>query len=369
MKMKRLLFFAIPLLLIMMLLPAGVAHAAPNFDQIIREGDTVNKDVVTFGDTLIIQSGAQVNGDVAAFGSSVTLDGTVEGDVAVFGGSTTMKGTVKGDLVLVGSSLSAGPGAKVEGDCVLVGQNVHGESVKGLNCSSFGDFSAITIPAIAELPILPTLPNLPTPAEMSFGFFGRVGDIAGRSLLFGLLALALAAIAPKQLNQVTDTMKRRPAASGAVGFLTAIAAVSLLVIVAILTAVLLIVCVGIFGIPIVLVLGIMLSLGLFMGWVSAGVVFGRWLARVLKLSDQRLTVTAALGTAILTLAAGLLSSLPFLLGGWIWTLLSLAITCAGLGAVALTRYGTRTFPIPAGSTSEKIEIVMDTLPEDNVPPK
>ena len=102
MKMKRLLFFAIPLLLIMMLLPAGLAHAAPNFDQIIREGDTVNKDVVAFGDTLIIQSGAQVNGDVVLFGGSLTINGQVDGDVALIGGAAILgeDSLIDGNLTL-----------------------------------------------------------------------------------------------------------------------------------------------------------------------------------------------------------------------------------------------------------------------------
>jgi hypothetical protein len=367
--MKRLLILAIPILLIMVLLPSGVAHASPAFDRIIREGETVYEDVVIFGGTLVIQKGGRVTGDVVAFGSDVTLAGTVEGDVALFGGSANMGGTVEGDLVILGSNLTATSTADVEGDCVLVGGDVSGESQSGPNCSAFGDFSSIIVPAITDLPIIPPLPRLQTPSESSFGFFGRVGDIAGRSLLFGLLALALAAVAPKHLTQVTDTIKRRPAASGAVGFLTIFAAISLLVIVSILTLILIFVCIGVLGIPVIIGIGLLLALGLFMGWVSAGVVVGKWLGRVLKLSDHRLTVTAALGTAILTLAAGLLSSLPFLLGGWLWTILVLAITCAGLGAVALTRFGTRNYPPVAGVSGEKIEIVMDTMPEDDLPPK
>lgn len=367
--MKRLHLFAIPILLILIILPSGVAHAGSSFDRIIREGDTVDEDIVIFGGTLVIQNGAHVNGDVAAFGSEVILAGVVEGDVAIFGGSTKMSGTVEGDLVLVGSNLSTSTATRVGGDCVLVGGSVDSEGQSGVNCSSFGDFSTFTVPAIANLPIIPPLPRLPTPAEVSYGFFGRVGDVAGRSLLFGLLALVLAVLAPKQLNQVTDTIRQKPAASGAIGFLTAFAAISTLVIVSILTIVLLIVCVGVLGLPIMVAIGVLLAIGLFMGWASAGVVVGRWLARVLKLSNQRLTVAAALGTAMLTLAAGLLSSLPFYLGGWLWTLSALAISCAGLGAVTLTRFGTRVYPPPAYPTGEKIEIVMETLPDEEGPPK
>ncbi|MFN2190063.1 MAG: hypothetical protein ACK2T3_14960 [Candidatus Promineifilaceae bacterium] len=366
--MKRLLIIILPILLIMVLLPSGIASAAPAFDRIIRQGETVNEDVVIFDSTLVIEKGGRVNGDVVAFGSSVTLAGEVNGDVAIFGGSTTISGSVDGDLVILGSDLVANTAAHVEGDCVLLGGNISSDSRDGLNCSSIGDFSEVTIPAIPNLPIVPPLPRVTTPTEQSHGFFGRIGDIASRSLLFGLLALGLAFVAPRQLTQVTDTIRQKPVASGAVGFLTVFAAASLLVILSILTAILIFVCIGFLGIPIIIALAVLLLVGLFMGWAAAGVVFGRWLAKVLKLSNRRITVTAALGTALLTLIAGLLSSLPFFFGGWLWTLVVLAITCAGLGAVALTRCGTRSYP-PFVMRGEKVNIVVETLPEDELPPK
>jgi hypothetical protein len=63
----------------------------------------------------------------------------------------------------------------------------------------------------------------------------------------------------------------------------------------------------------------------------------------------------------LTLALGLLGELPFYLGGWFWGLAGVLIACAGLGAVALTRFGTRPYPPTAAVANEKVDSVLETL--------
>jgi hypothetical protein len=53
-------------------------------------------------------------------------------------------------------------------------------------------------------------------------------------------------------------------------------------------------------------------------------------------------ITAALGALALTLVQGLIEMLPCV--GWISTLLMLVLGAIGLGAVILTRLGTRAYP-------------------------
>lgn len=366
--MKRLHFVALPLLLLFILL-AGAACSTPDADYVVQSGEESHRDISSFGGSLVIEEGGELHGDVAAFGSEVTLAGDVVGDVALFGGSTKMVGSIDGDLVVFGSSITANSAAQVKGDCVIIGGEVRSDGDSGLNCSSFGDFSAVTLPAISEIPLHIPFESAASPPRGSWNLFGEIGDAAGSSLVMGLLALALAAIAPRQLTQVSDTLRRKPAVSGAVGFLTMFAAISLLIIVLLLTVILIWVCIGFVGIPIIIGLLLLMAVGMFMGWIAVGVIVGRWLGRVLKLSNRRLTVTAALGTAVLTLVSGLLGALPFLLGGCVWNLVFLAVGLAGLGAVALTRFGTQGFPPSAGAPDDKIDIVMDTMPEDDRPPK
>jgi hypothetical protein len=104
---------------------------------------------------------------------------------------------------------------------------------------------------------------------------------------------------------------------------------------------------------------------LLLGWIAAGAWLGERLAGWLKLQNRSLTVTTALGTAVLTLVAALLSSFPFLLGGWLWSMLAFVIACAGLGAVALTRFGTRPYPVDGEEVeSEKVAAMVEMLPDD-----
>lgn len=377
---RKILIFSL-LILILGLLPAGVAYADSTFDRIIGEGETVEEDLVVFGGSLVVEEGATVEGDVSVFGGTAKLAGDITGDVAIFGGTVDLTGTIDGDMVIFGGSLSAGTSAGIAGDCVLVGGSVSGDGRSAVNCVQVGEFPGVVFPSLVEppsppempeMPELPEIPEAPAPPappivrhERGSGFFGAISTSAGWSLLLGMVALAVGYLAPNQLNQVSHTLRKKPAASGVVGVLTVIAIPTLVTILLIISAILIIVCIGLLGFPIALALMIAFAVGLLLGWIAAGTLLGRRLARWLKMSNRSLPVTAALGTAILTLAAGLLSSLPFLFGGWFWTLTAILISCAGLGAVALTRFGTRSYPVGATGNGEKVEAVLETLPVEN----
>ena len=368
---KRTLFLTIFILLILVI-PFGVASAAPNFDRIIEDGETVHEDIVIFGGSLLIQEGATVDGDVSVFGGSAIVNGDVEGDVVIFGGETTLAGAVDGDLVIFGGALHANTSADVDGDCILIGGSLAGDGASHISCTEVGEFPEIVIPAFVEPPEPPQEPRLPEIPTRSprheiqgRGFFGTISSVAGRSLLFGILAFLIGHFAPNNLGQVSNTLRRKPVAGGVVGFLTMIAVPSLFTILLIITAVLIFVCIGLLGIPILLVIAIAFAVALVLGWVAAGNLLGQRIASWLKLSNRSLPVTAALGTAILTLALGLLSTLPFWMGGWFWSILSFVFLCAGLGAVALTRFGSRPYPLWAADNGEKMDSVLETLPVED----
>jgi len=362
--MKK-LAVVIVLLVMLLAVPLGVTHAAPAYDRIIRTGETVDEDVAIWGGSLMVEEGATVIGDVSVFGGTAVLNGHVEGDVVVFGGTATMAGTVDGDLVLFGGKLSAGASADVDGDCVLIGGTLEGDGVAEISCNAVGEF-----PQFAKSftpPIVPQAPAAPRGLELSGGrsFFTTISSAAGQSLVFGILALVAAAVLPNNLGEVSRALKGKPAASSAVGFLTLIAMISAIVLLSILSAILVLVCIGLLGIPIVIALSVGLGAALILGWISAGAWLGERLAGWLKLQNRSLTVTAAVGTAALTLAAALLSAFPPLLGGWLWSLLAFLVACAGLGAVALTRFGTRPYPLDSVEPpSDKVAAMVAMLPDD-----
>jgi hypothetical protein len=111
-------------------------------------------------------------------------------------------------------------------------------------------------------------------------------------------------------------------------------------------------------------MSIALGFGLLMGWIAMGTLFGQRLAESMKLTNRSLPVVAALGTAVLTLVTAVLSAMPLLLGGLLGSLMILIISSAGLGAVALTKFGTQSYPLGL-SNEEKIAAVLETLPVED----
>jgi hypothetical protein len=352
-------------------LPAGIALAAP-FDRIIGAGETVNQDITVMGNDLIVEEGALVNGDVTVFDGDVELAGTVDGDVSIFDGRLELTGEIDGDLVLFGGELDVRETAAISGDCVSFGGTVSDDSGRA-SCASpgreiLGNIRPPLRPELPEMPEPPEFPRVetrgPSFASSVGNFFLRVIEVVGRSLLLGLLALVVAAVFPRQLGQVSHTVRQRPAASGAVGLLTAVAAPSLIVLLLLLLA---ITCVGIILYPAVFLLGLAVIAAALMGWIALGERLGRWLVETLKFKSRRVTVTATLGTAVLTLFLGVLGLVPpFMFGGGFGALLlSGLLVAVGLGATTLTRFGTR--PYPPGSAppldDEKVASVLETLPE------
>ncbi len=80
------------------------------------------------------------------------------------------------------------------------------------------------------------------------------------------------------------------------------------------------------------------SAALVFGWISLGMIVGARLSAALKLYTLSPAVTAALGTGVLTLAAHVIGWIPC--AGWVTVGL---LAMIGLGAVLLTRFGTRPY--------------------------
>jgi len=162
-------------------------------------------------------------------------------------------------------------------------------------------------------------------------------------------------------------MRRKPFASGTVGFLTSLAVPILIVLLIPISIVLILACfIGLLGFPLMFALGMGLVAAGVLGWIAMGNIVGQRLANFLNLSNRSLPVTAALGTVVLTFVLGFLSAIPFVIGE---SVVILAIMWAGIGAAALTKLGTQPYPLlataaPAASNEEKVTAVLETLPDD-----
>lgn len=361
--MKRLIMVFVVLLL--MVSPAGAALADSNSDTVVEEGETINNDVIVFDGDLEIKDDAVVNGDVIVFNGDAELGGTINGDLVIFNGD-----------------LNTGSDAAINGDCVLLNGNVDDGSSSGIGCTNIeganlsGLVSGLhSIPVVPVVPAVPTVPDLPETPRVP-----PVHDLAGpsgagnafidlvravfSSLLLGALAFVTASAFPDHLLQVKATMRSRPVASGAVGFLTAFAVPIIAMMLIALSTLLLIICIGLLGYPIVLLLLLALLAAVVMGWIAAGTWLGQ---RLFRRKGQSLAMKAALGTMILTFSFGLLGILST---EWIGSLLAIVVTSIGLGAVTLTQFGRKQYPRQEATVSEaegtdKISIVLDTLPVDD----
>ncbi|MDT8305713.1 MAG: polymer-forming cytoskeletal protein [Anaerolineae bacterium] len=348
------------ILLLLLLVPAMTASAA-GLDRIIGEGEVVDEDINVYRNDLHVMAGGQVNGKVTVFNGDVIVDGIITGDLTVFDGDVSVNGIVNGNLVIFRGDLVLTDEARVEGDC-FVGGAISDES-GAASCASVGTRFLENMPIPPGIPGRPEIPSVEVPrrAVSPIGrFFTGLSEAVGRSLLMGILALVITAVFPRHLQQVGQTVRARPAASGAVGFLTAVAVPSLLVLMLVVLA---ITCIGLLLFPAVFLLALVPIAALLLGWVAVGERFGSWLVRMVKLAQRSLVVTAALGTAVLTLALGLLTLVPpfSIGGGFVVWLIGLMLASVGLGAAVLTRLGTQPYP-PASVLPGKVEGVLETLP-------
>jgi hypothetical protein len=372
--MKRIGLFAA---LILLLLSTSVALASP-YDRIIGRGETVDGDVTVVDDALIVEEGGTIDGDVTVFGGSADIEGQVTGDVTIFGGEMSLVGTIDGDLVIFGGNLDVSPDASVGGSCVTLGGSLEDDS-DDVSCTSFGNrlgaFGVYQFPPIPEMPEMPDMPELPEapdapappPIEVRppslaariSGVLLDVSEVVGRSLFLGILALIVTAIFPRQLQQVSHTVRQKPAASGAVGLLTAIAGPS---IIALLLVVLAITCVGLLLYPAVFLLALALFAALLMGWIALGDLLGRGILRRLNIGAN-LPLSAALGTTLLTLLLGGLGLIPFV---WGEELVVVLLASVGLGAVTLTQFGVKGYPPHAAPPvdPDKEESVLKNMPAE-----
>lgn len=303
------ILIAVALSLLALTVTPALAQGGDLGDQIctgdnytVREGQSVGT-VLAFGCNVTVEKGATVRGDISLFGGNATVDGTVNGSIVAFGGNILVNegALVNGDLSPIGGNANIDPGATVRGTVTRTPRSLH------LN------------------------PNAPT---VSFGDVRPRGFFAwGVDILMGIVtAIAFAALgalvilfAPGPTRRVGDAAQAQPLGSAGIGCLTLI----VLPILGILLAI------TVIGIPVALVLVLVAAIAWIFGWIAIGYLAGE---RILKaLNAREILPVVAVVVGILILAV--IGQVPLL--GW---LVSLLVGTLGIGAVVLTRFGTRPYP-------------------------
>jgi hypothetical protein len=338
----------------------GSAAAAPLADdgRKVGIGETVNNDIMIFDGNLNIEEDATVNGDVILFNGHLTvgIGATINGDVALMNGDAVLDGTVNGDIVLFNGALDAHETAVVDGDCALLNGGLNDTTSAGLNCTDVADFPGLPslpniIPSVPSVPPVPAVPSVPS-VHVSSGpsFFATLSWAAMQSLVMAAIAFGIASLFPTQLRQIENTAREKTITSGMIGLLTAVSTSLIILFLIPVSIILTFVCIGLLGFPIMFVMGMALTLAGFAGWFGIGSWVGTTMARLLKLQNRSLPVTAALGMATLVFGLGVIDAVPFFFGE---TIITFLLGMVGLGAVVSTRFGTQGETITAAPSPQK----------------
>jgi hypothetical protein len=314
---------------------APTSESQPGFEI----GDGNGK--LVFGGSYTLRSGGRLRGDLVVFGGSAVLenDTRVDGNIAVIGGEADIAGRVQGDVVIVGGTVRLRSSAEVDGQLVRVGGVLHKEEGAQIHG---GETGGANIPPIPPVPSIPTPPPAPSwPQRGVNTFFSFVVDVVygvGMTVVLALLAVFVVALWREPVERVSQTIVNAPAASWGVGALSVLAFAVVLPALAVLSAVLVIICIGLFGFGFIAIASIGLVIAWLMGWIALGQLVGQRSLGALGAHNPTPAVSAAAGTAVITLFW--LGLAPLCGLGW---LIFAVLSPLGLGAVILTRFGSQDY--------------------------
>jgi hypothetical protein len=175
------------------------------------------------------------------------------------------------------------------------------------------------------------------------------------ALVVAALAVLVALLLPQHTAQVGQTMTKAPWPSFGYGLLTAFAAGTAII------ALALTICFS----PIAILAGIILLAAGLYGWICFGAVVGERLLTAFKVQAVEPVWAAGLGTLIVSLVIALIGTVIEAGQGFlccmepvVWAAV-FVLGCAGLGAIVLTRFGTQAYPsgaIPTPPTPAPVEV-------------
>jgi hypothetical protein len=366
----------------------------------IKHGEVVDGQLGVFNGNLTLEEGSIVNGDVFVANGKVETAGRVNGNLAVIKGDLMIAqtGWVTGELFGMGGTreiaghvdgnLSGLFGKTVLRSTAIVGGDVLGGSgdlVVEPGVQIGGQVERIPAPSLPFLQsrsdLTPSPPASPGGGPETVG--QRIGRLVGRVVTAIMLSLVLlvagaliVTVWPRPTQRVSNCIAHLPLRSLGLGLLTFLIAAALEVLAVILLALIGVVAAALMAtvilIPVglvLIVLGVLLlavvplalAVGMLLGWVALAESAGQKVLTALK--AQKITPLAAVVVGLLAtvwLPAVLWLIEPCCLA---WPVVIL-LTSLGLGAVILTRFGTR-HCLPTKPPASPV--AADTLPAEPPP--
>jgi hypothetical protein len=261
----------------------------------------------SFGGTVVVDPDEVLCGNLTIFGGTVTIHGLLQGNLLAFGGTISIDGGVFGDITLFGGNVTLLPGARVHGSIHLYG----GQQIRQHGALLYG-----TVDDHSQ-------------HSLYFGFQGPGFSVW--YLIFMLpLSLLWVHFFPVHTTFVRATVEQHARRSFLVGLLTCLLApVVLFILFALIIA-----------IPVALALLIGLLVALLSGMIAVGWSIGEQIMHALT-SRPLTRKSRYLAVTLGQVALAIFSSLPVI--GW---LVGLGAGMVGLGAVLLSRFGSRMFGRP-----------------------
>lgn len=261
---------------------------------------TSGSERVVMGGDVVVEAGEVVD-EAVAVGGSVLVRGRVEGDAVAVGGSVHVEdgGVVEGEIVAVGGEVIVEPGGQALGDRVNVGGAVGGlvRSIVGMGTSHGPMFGAV---------------------------FGVLATLV-RAVALLVVGLLLLAFVPERVERVRSYLHERTghAALGGLGILLGIVPLCALLLVTIV------------GIPLIPLVGLIVSAMLALGLTALCVGLGQRLPG----GQSGRSVLRAFLLGLLLIA--LVDFIPF-----VGTPVVAVAAFIAAGAVLLSRFGAQAPPSP-----------------------
>ncbi len=306
----------------------------------LEEGKTLNDDLIVFGGNVTLKEGSEVGGDIVAFGGNITIDGAVKGDVGAIGGNVNVNETaeVNGDIGMLGGHANIAEGAVVKGDVEGVTElNYEYDESRPLNGDNDDDDDDDDDGGFSHSGYNPSSDYDESFSINLFSIIGQVvSDIFWAIALIIVLALIswlVAAFMPEQMMTVRQALSEATPMSFGFGLLSSIVTIASILLICLLIPFL--------TFP-------LLGVAALFGWIVIGQIIGERLLTSSSRPIPNLAFSTIIGVSFLTF----LTNLP-VIGlidciGFIGAFVGLLVAITGVGAVLLTRFGTR--PYPANST-------------------
>jgi len=330
----------------------------------LKENEKIDGDVVVMVGNLTMPSSSEIDGDLAVFGGNADINGKVNGNIAVTGGNLDLgdESKINGDIGVVGGQFQQADGAEVIGTVKNFGNDngwswndgskgqpsppppQQGQEQPGWNDRGEGPPSptekAVKQPKGREGRDQWQRDYKDGPASFMGGVMGFIWDVVSSILLMiALMTIGwlVAVFMPEQMKIVGDTVIEATLLSFGVGFST------VLITVVVGGFILITCCLA----PISIIAWFLLGMAMLFGWLVIGQIVGE---RLIVASGRPLpnyVTSTILGVLVLTLITKMpiIGSIPCLgwLLGFLGGVIGFILSLTGLGAVILTRFGTRAY--------------------------